>query len=47
MSGDRPVSAVGQRAEEHAATLAGVQGPLFVIAALVTLLAALGMSVSD
>jgi hypothetical protein len=47
MSGDRPVSAVGQRAEEHAATLAGVQGPLFAVAALVTLLAALGMSVSD
>jgi hypothetical protein len=46
-SGERPVSAVGQRAEERAATLAGVQGPLFAVAGFVTLLAALGMTVSD
>jgi hypothetical protein len=46
-SGERPVSAVGQRADERAATLAGVQGPVFAVARVVTLLAALGMTVSD
>jgi hypothetical protein len=45
-SGDRSVSVVGQRAEEHAALLAGIQGPLFGLVAGVSVLAALGMTVA-
>jgi hypothetical protein len=43
-SGDRSVSVVGQSAEEHAALLAGIQGPLFGLVAGVSVLAALGMT---
>jgi hypothetical protein len=43
-SGDRSVIVVGQSAEEHAALLAGIQGPLFGLVAGVSVLAALGMT---
>jgi hypothetical protein len=46
ISEDRKVGPAGQAAEEHAATLGGIQGPLFGVAVFVTLLAALGMTVT-
>jgi hypothetical protein len=46
LADDRSVSPAGQIGEELAATLAGAQGPLFAVAAALTLLPALDIGVT-